>query len=209
MNAQKVPFQTGQLISLLMDIAVGMNFLHSLNIVHRDMHLDNFLLSHDFYVKICDFGMGKIIDEHETNTADVGAMIIRAPESYTTQHGTQCDVWSFGVVLSMLYKTGRDLPFPHGNGEDRSDWLAEKPDDPEKLKYYENLRCMLGAVVEARLASYRSTALEHVKEPFLNLAQKCLCFLHFNRPTFSGVVELILALEKTTGIRRQREYPLV
>jgi serine/threonine protein kinase len=46
------PFSLSTLLSVIYDISVGMQFIHSHNIVHRDMSLENFLIFEDFSVKV-------------------------------------------------------------------------------------------------------------------------------------------------------------
>jgi serine/threonine protein kinase len=53
MEAAKLePFSVGHLLSILGDISTGMQFIHSRDIAHRDMHLKNFLICDDFTVKV-------------------------------------------------------------------------------------------------------------------------------------------------------------
>jgi hypothetical protein len=53
----------GQRLGFARDVAIGMNFLHSLNPprIHRDLKSDNLLVSKSWTVKIGDFGMGKLL----------------------------------------------------------------------------------------------------------------------------------------------------
>lgn len=42
------------------EIVLGLEYLHSKNICHRDLKPDNILYSNNFHVKICDFGEAKM-----------------------------------------------------------------------------------------------------------------------------------------------------
>jgi 5'-AMP-activated protein kinase catalytic alpha subunit len=77
--------------------------------------LDNILLDSEGEVKICDFGVSKIVKKGEIMTEQCGTPAYIAPEilkdkGYT---GFQVDIWSSGVVLyAMLYGT---VPFKANN----------------------------------------------------------------------------------------------
>jgi mitogen-activated protein kinase 1/3 len=49
------------IIILMYNMLCAVNFMHSLNIIHRDIKPGNFLLSSDCKVKICDFGLSRIL----------------------------------------------------------------------------------------------------------------------------------------------------
>ena len=36
-----------------------MNFVHTANIIHRDIKPSNFLVTKDFGIKLCDFGLAR------------------------------------------------------------------------------------------------------------------------------------------------------
>lgn len=46
----------------LRQVVDGLRYLHQQNIVHRDIKLGNMLLTEDWKVKICDFGLASPFD---------------------------------------------------------------------------------------------------------------------------------------------------
>ncbi len=96
-------------------IVYGLAHIHSRNVLHRDIKLDNILLDGDGGVKICDFGVSKIIDKRKTTTDQCGTPAYIAPEIITGEgyKGFRVDHWSLGVLLyAMLCGT---VPFKASN----------------------------------------------------------------------------------------------
>lgn len=99
-------------------IIMALGYCHSKSILHRDIKLDNILLDSNGEVKICDFGVSKIVKKDEIITEQCGTPAYIAPEilrdrGYT---GFAVDIWSAGVVLyAMLFGT---VPFKAGNMSD-------------------------------------------------------------------------------------------
>jgi len=48
-------------LSILMDTSRGLQYLHSRDIIHRDLSSNNVLLTQQLVAKIADFGMAKIV----------------------------------------------------------------------------------------------------------------------------------------------------
>lgn len=49
----------------------GLKYLHSANVIHRDMKPANVLINgHGLTVKICDFGLARVIEELENPKED-------------------------------------------------------------------------------------------------------------------------------------------
>ena len=93
------------------DLIDGLNYCHSKGVLHRDIKLDNILLNAAGHIKICDFGVSKLVKEGERMTEQCGTPAYIAPEILRDKgyEGFAVDVWSVGVVLyAMLYGT---VPF--------------------------------------------------------------------------------------------------
>lgn len=99
--------------SIIHSLAVALYYLHSYGIVHRDIKLDNILMtdeSENSDVKIVDFGLSKMIGPNELCNEPFGTFGYVAPEVLTkTPYDKKVDIWSLGVVAYILL-TGRS-PF--------------------------------------------------------------------------------------------------
>ncbi|KAF0698098.1 Aste57867_11266 [Aphanomyces stellatus] len=79
-------------------IIEGLVYLHSRNIVHRDLKSRNILLDSIKGTKLTDFGISK--DEKQMMTMGVGTTRWMAPEVLRENHYTvAADIFSFGMIL--------------------------------------------------------------------------------------------------------------
>ena len=72
--------------SILLDVAVGLQYLHSKIVIHGDLTVTNVLLKKEKKAKICDFGMPKVFDPEKLNmrlTGCPGNVIYMPPEAHT------------------------------------------------------------------------------------------------------------------------------
>jgi len=80
--------------------------LHSKNIVHRDIKLENFLYesdAEDAELKLIDFGFAKIWDPSTLMLATCGSIAYVSPDVISGKgYCSKCDLWSIGVVLWMI-----------------------------------------------------------------------------------------------------------
>lgn len=86
----------------------GVHYMHCHGVIHRDLKPSNLLLNHDCLLKICDFGLARIIGErHVTNelTEYVVTRWYRAPEVMFSLHlyDYAVDVWSMGCIMAELF----------------------------------------------------------------------------------------------------------
>jgi len=103
---------------VLKQIIAGVSYLHSSGVVHRDLKLENLLLSTPVVgllkkpiIKIADFGFATTIkDPNELIEGTCGSLNYIAPEVLTDRNYTkQCDLWSIGVIVYAML--GGYLPF--------------------------------------------------------------------------------------------------
>ena len=88
-------------LSILMDTCNGLQFLHSQNIIHRDLSSNNILLTKHLVAKISDLGMAKVIPPGlQRHTQAPGTIVFMPPEalSINPQYGKPIDVFSVGCV---------------------------------------------------------------------------------------------------------------
>lgn len=88
-------------------ILQGLDFIHSKNIVHTDLKLDNILIindlknikyNKDINIKICDFGTSHLTTEKCNFNA--GTIDYNAPECIIgLPYGQKIDVWAIGCIL--------------------------------------------------------------------------------------------------------------
>ncbi|CAJ2642452.1 unnamed protein product [Trifolium pratense] len=99
-------------IQLALDMARGLNYLHSQKIVHRDVKTENMLLDKTREVKIADFGVARIEASNPNDmTGETGTLGYMAPEVLNgNPYNRKCDVYSFGICLWEIYCC--DMPYP-------------------------------------------------------------------------------------------------
>lgn len=85
-------------------IGSALSYCHQNNVVHRDLKIENILISQTGNIKIIDFGLSNLYNPASTLSTFCGSLYFAAPELLNAKLylGPEVDVWSFGVVLYVL-----------------------------------------------------------------------------------------------------------
>jgi serine/threonine protein kinase len=104
MTVLKRPLDESELSSVLHGVLRSLEYVHSLNRVHRDIKSGNLLLTSEGVVKLCDFGVsGQLADALMRTSARLPPILWMAPEVVTNQgDSTKGDIWSFGITALEL-----------------------------------------------------------------------------------------------------------
>lgn len=96
-------FPMNDILRIALEVCRGMDYLHKIKILHRDLKAANLLLDEHGTVKIADFGVARVIDSQGVMTAETGTYRWMAPEIIEHKpYGEKADVYSFGIVLWEL-----------------------------------------------------------------------------------------------------------
>ncbi|KAL7593891.1 hypothetical protein Lser_V15G33733 [Lactuca serriola] len=108
----------------------GLKYIHSANVFHRDLKPKNILANADCKLKICDFGLSRVVfNDQPTSifwTDYVGARWYRAPElcgSFFSKYTPAVDIWSIGCIFAEIL-TGKPL-FPGKNVVHQLDLITD------------------------------------------------------------------------------------
>lgn len=115
-----VPPSRGELILYVAQVADAMAYAHSQNVVHRDLKPANILVSQDATVKVTDFGIARVLQERDEETAfsaaglQVGTVNYMAPEQITEgQVDGRTDIYLLGTTL--YFALAKAYPFAGDN----------------------------------------------------------------------------------------------
>ncbi|XP_076434588.1 LIM domain kinase 1-like [Babylonia areolata] len=177
-----------QRTSFVKDISAGMSYLHSMNIIHRDLNSRNCLIRQDRTLVVADFGLAKILPrppevfrvDKERNSRPgkkrfqrkkrhtvVGNPYWMAPEMLNgASYDEKVDVFSYGIIICEI--------------------IARVSADPDDLP-----RCVdFGLNVDL----FHKKFCQDCPEPLLMLAVLCSQLEPDKRPTFEEANELCEAL---------------
>ena len=132
-------FPETQVKAWFLQLAKALEFVHSLNILHRDIKSSNIFLTANGSLKLGDFGISKILK----NSCDVahtllGTPLYMSPEVCLNKpYATKSDIWALGCVFYEICKLHQ--PFISPSLLSLIAKITKDPPEPLSNVYSENL----------------------------------------------------------------------
>ena len=195
-------FSETQIAVMFRQILSGLAYLHSNNIIHRDLKLENILIqeieksretNEDLYIlKIIDFGTAKIFDKNKKAKAVVGSSYYIAPEVINKKYNRECDLWSAGVILYMFI-VGH-APFDGGSDREIME-KVKKGNFPKNEERWINASNEVKDLINKLLIyepEKRLTAFDALKHPWFIVSNSNILYNNISKEEVLNYVQNLL-----------------
>ncbi|XP_024194518.1 LEAF RUST 10 DISEASE-RESISTANCE LOCUS RECEPTOR-LIKE PROTEIN KINASE-like 1.2 isoform X4 [Rosa chinensis] len=185
-------------MSIAIETANALSYLHVSDIVHRDVKTTNILLDNNFCVKVADFGLSRLfpLDVTHVSTAPQGTPGYVDPEYHQCyQLTSKSDVYSFGVVLIELISSLPAVDITRHRHEINLSNIAIN-----KIQ-----RGLYSELVDSCLGFESDHEVKRMTIAVAELAFQCLQQDNDARPTMSEVLETLQIIESGKDVPENLE----
>ena len=184
LSHQPLPFHTQ--VNICHDIALALAYLHSNDIIHRDLSSNNvFVIGAGNRAKVTDFGMAKLFDvKRTTMTRCPGTQVYMSPEALddSSVYTKKLDTFSYGVLDIQIVT--RQFPEPGPRVK-----KVQDPHDPRRK---------LQEVVPETDRRKAHIDLIHPTHLLLPIAIDCLSYNEEDRPSAQELCHRLATLKKAS-----------
>lgn len=93
-------FTEHEIWKMFLDLSCGINYIHSHNIIHRDLKTANIFVDNNNRAIIGDFGISKILGKIDNTSTKIGTPLYFSPELISkSKYDKKVDVWGLGCIL--------------------------------------------------------------------------------------------------------------
>ena len=144
---------------LFKQILLGVKYMHSLNIAHRDIKIENILLdSNDGKIKLIDFSISTIVNsDNKLINEPGGSMHYQSPEFFGSDNNGYydpfiADIWAIGICLFIFIF--EEFPFDAESELELGIKICDRPHkfpfDPKNKDYEELVNSLLNKNLKER-----------------------------------------------------------
>lgn len=110
------------------EIIIAIDYLHQLDIIYRDLKLENVMLDKHGHVKLIDFGLSRMnVTENALATTFCGTLEYMAPEVFQKEgYGKPSDWWSLGVFTHDIMSGYTPFQASKSKSGDRKSAIKKK-----------------------------------------------------------------------------------
>ena len=181
-------------VTLCHDIALALDYLHSNDVIHRDLSSNNVLLIAGSRAKVTDFGMSKLLSINPRMTPHTmcpGTLVYMPPEALREPpvYSNKIDSFSFGALEIQIL-------------------TRQFPDPGPSIEVVEDRRSRVGRIqIPIPENERRKSHIDLIDptHPLLPLALRCLSYLEEDRPSAEVLCREIALLKEAPRYTQSME----